>query len=450
MKFIILILCFVFFSNLAYSNTEIEKIDEQLKSIKNLYDTGALDEDAYKSATDRLNKKKKDLQEPKQNNSTKTSKTLDKQKEVLDKLLKDNLISKEEYEQSLQYLKDKELKGTNINLSEISNESKSYKLNVKKVKGRKAWEKAELIYDNYKFETYRPGGIRLIRLSDNKKLLQLTDNLKFKFFNGGESFIEVKRSVYEVERGKNLDEITQNVEKQISRSLSDVEQLLTNPIDKLFNKNKKKPVWDKESHKLEVFIDGVKILQIEGRYVKKHKAFFFQVLTPKYEPFHYYIKLTAKRPIALNMEFFNSRIDRALRKAKKRLALEHNITEAEIERIIEQQIGRETDKAVEREMEKAISKSVEEAIAQTIGQVLSATLVNAVEQATGEAIDQAIEDELAAAIDAEIAYAVSIGIDEAAVTAGWEAYFEVLAQGGTLEEASAAAYKACGSACDNY
>ena len=40
--------------------------------------------------------------------------------------------------------------------------------------------------------------------------------------------------------------------------------------------------------------------------------------------------------------------------------------------------------------------------------------------------------------------------DEAAVTAGWEAYFEVLAQGGTLEEASAAAYKACGSACDNY
>ena len=29
-----------------------------------------------------------------------------------------------------------------------------------------------------------------------------------------------------------------------------------------------------------------------------------------------------------------------------------------------------------------------------------------------------------------------------------EVYF--LAQGGTAEEASAAAYKACGSACDNY
>ena len=61
-----------------------------------------------------------------------------------------------------------------------------------------------------------------------------------------------------------------------------------------------------------------------------------------------------------------------------------------------------------------------------------------------------IEKELADAIDQEIALAVEMGIDEAAVTAGWEAYFEVLAQGGTYEEANAAAYEACGSACDNY
>ena len=71
-------------------------------------------------------------------------------------------------------------------------------------------------------------------------------------------------------------------------------------------------------------------------------------------------------------------------------------------------------------------------------------------KATGEAIDSAIESELASAIDQEIARAVAMGIEEAAVTAGWEAYFEVLAQGGTYEEANAAAYEACGSACDNY
>ncbi len=43
-----------------------------------------------------------------------------------------------------------------------------------------------------------------------------------------------------------------------------------------------------------------------------------------------------------------------------------------------------------------------------------------------------------------------MGIDEAAVTAGWEAYFEVIGAGGTPEQASAAAYDACGSSCDGY
>ena len=81
---------------------------------------------------------------------------------------------------------------------------------------------------------------------------------------------------------------------------------------------------------------------------------------------------------------------------------------------------------------------------------MSEGLVNAIEAATGEAIDEALEAELAAAIDAEIAYAVSMGIEEAAVTAGWEAYFETLAAGGTEAQASSNAYEACGSACDNY
>ena len=43
---------------------------------------------------------------------------------------------------------------------------------------------------------------------------------------------------------------------------------------------------------------------------------------------------------------------------------------------------------------------------------------------------------MGAAIDAEIARAVEMGIDEAAVTAGWEAYFEVIGAGGTPEEAA--------------
>ena len=188
--------------------------------------------------------------------------------------------------------------------------------------------------------------------------------------------------------------------------------------------------------------------------MKKHRAFFYQVLTPRNEAFHYYIKIRAKKAIALNMEFFNVKIDRAIRKAKKRLSEEYDVTEEEIQKIIDKKLTEELDKsvndAVEQEMEQAINESVAEAIEQSVGAELSSLLVSAIEEATGEAIDEAVESELAAAIDAEIAYAVSIGIDEAAVTAGWEAYFEVLAQGGTVEQASSAAYDACGSACDNY
>ena len=97
-----------------------------------------------------------------------------------------------------------------------------------------------------------------------------------------------------------------------------------------------------------------------------------------------------------------------------------------------------------------IAKEVEAAVAQSIGEAMSAGVVSAIAQATGEAIDAAIESELAAAIDAEIAYAVSLGIEEAAVAAGWQAYFDVLTSGGTDAQASTAAYEACGSSCDGY
>ena len=213
---------------------------------------------------------------------------------------------------------------------------------------------------------------------------------------------------------------------------------------------RKKKYFDPETHKLELFINDQRILHYVGRYVRNHRAFFYQVLTDKAEPFHYYIRIDGKAPIALNMKFFNAKIDRAVRKVKKELAIEYDISEEEIQKIIDEKVGEETSRAVEQPMESAINESVKEAIKESIGQELSNMLVTAVEQATGEAIDSAIEQELADAIDEEIARAVAMGIDEAAVSAGWEAYFEVLAQGGTYEEANSADYEACGSACDNY
>ena len=218
--------------------------------------------------------------------------------------------------------------------------------------------------------------------------------------------------------------------------------------DNIFKKDKKK--FDKNAHKLELFIEGKKVLHYEGRFVPKHKSFFYQVLTSDFQSFHFYIQMPGRASIALQMEGFNRKIDNAVRAAKERLSVEYDITMEQIDDIINDRVAEEADKAVQEGIQDAISQSVSEAIQQSVGEAMSAGLVAAIEEATGEAIDDALEQELADAIDAEIARAVEMGIEEAAVTAGWQAYFDTLARGGTEAEASANAYEACGSACDNY
>ena len=449
-KILILILLSFVFSNLSISDNhseDLKKINEQLNSVKKLFDTGVLDDESYKSAKNRLDEQKKIIlsknKENKKKSTTSNSKTLEKQIEVLENLLKDGVLSEEEFLKTKKYLIDKEKDGSNISLNDEVKIPSTYVLNVKKVPGRGSWEKAEMIFEDYKVITYRPGGIKVVRISDGKKLLHIVDNYKIKFFNNGEDVLSIKKTEYLVDRS--LTGMTEGLGDHVEGTIKEITEILKNPF-----KKKKKATFDTTTHQLELFINNKRALHYVGRYVKRHKAFFYQVLTDKSEPFHFYIKIDARTSIALNMEFFNTKIDKAVRKAKKRLSLEFNVTEEEIEKIIEEKVGEETNKAIEDSMEKAINESVVEAIKQSIGEVLSATLVNAIEEATGEAIEESIEAELANAINEEIARAVAQGIDEAAVTAGWEAYFEVLAAGGTTEEASAKAYETCGSACDNY
>ena len=151
-----------------------------------------------------------------------------------------------------------------------------------------------------------------------------------------------------------------------------------------------------------------------------------------------------------NINRFTKRVDKAVRKAKDRLSKEHNITLAQIDAIIERKIDREVDDAANEAIDRAVSESVTAAIEESVGAAMARGLVEAIEAATGEAIDQALETELGAAIDAEIARAVEMGIDEAAVTAGWQAYFDTLAAGGSEAQAVAAAYDACGGPCEGY
>ena len=456
LNFKFILIFFILIANSAFANVEeINKINKQLESIETLFKANAMEEEEYNKIKSRLLIKKKNL-EPKKvlnNNNSETSITFQKQLEVLEKLLNDGVLSQDDFDKSKEFLENKETQGENIDLKDFTSKKSvplSYEFIYPKDPGRKNWEKTEIIYKNFKILPYRPGGIKIVRVSDNKKLFHIVDNFKIKFFNGGEKFITFKKSIYDVGTGLNLSDEAIRGKEDIKESLKDIKRLMKGGLFK----KKEKLAWDKEAHKLILYIDEKKILTFEGRYVKKHRAFFYQILTPRNEAFHYYIKIKGKKSIALNMEIFNIKIDSAIRRAKKRLSKEFDVTEEEIQKIIDKKLDEELDNTVddvvEKEMEEAINQSVIDAIEQSVGDELSAMLVDAVEQATGEAIEDSIESELAAAIDAEIAYAVSIGIDEAAVTAGWEAYFEVLAQGGTVEQASSAAYDACGSACNNY
>ncbi len=435
MRLFLLLIFIVFInaSNTLASEEELKEINENLKKIEKLYEDSILDSDSYNSSKNKLLNKKKKLLAQKENkkNKKENKKTtrLEKELEVIKKLFDDGLLTQDEYEKT---------KKTLIENNEAKSQIKriKYTLDIKRTHG-KVWEKASLRYDDFVLETTRPGGIKITRISDGKILARVKEDFKVKFYNGGENIISTKSK--RIKRKSGLQTLEEVLDK-------DGEEFL---LKKIFKKPEKSK-FDPDAHKLELFINDVKILHWEGRYNKKHNAFFYQVLTRNFEPFHFYIDLVGRSPFALNMNLFNRKIEKAVNKAKERIASEYNVTLEEIDKIIEERIGSEIDDKIDKTIEESVSESVAAAIEQTVGDVMAATLVNAIEEATGEAIEQSLEDELAAAIDAEIAYAVSMGIEEAAVTAGWQAYFDVLAQGGTVEQASAAAYKACGSACDNY
>ena len=83
----------------SYSNTEeINKIDKQIESIDNLFKAGAMDNEEYDKIKSRLLIKKNKLknQNTEVSEDDKNSITLNKQIEVLSKLLKDGVISQEE------------------------------------------------------------------------------------------------------------------------------------------------------------------------------------------------------------------------------------------------------------------------------------------------------------------------------------------------------------------
>ncbi len=445
-----IIFLFLFFVTTTFGDEltdKLNKIDEQLDSVGKLYDSGVLSEEDYKKTKKKLldqaeaakkaaKAKKKTKVAKKTTKQTGLSERVTRQLEVIEKLLNDGVLTQEEYNKTKKTLLDKAK-------TEVITEPKASGLTPKITiakSDRISWEKAEITYGDYRIYTHRPGGVKIKRISDEKMLVVIADNFKVKYYNGGEGIFDI-----DITR-KQRETLVEETERRAAELKELGKTILKNPL-KLLKKKERIP-FDKNEHKLELKKDGVKLLHFEGRYVPKHRAYFYQVLTGNYTPFHFYIKLIAKNAIALNMEMFNRKIDKAVRKAKKKLAVEYDVTEAQIDEIINKKVEEETGKAVEEAVKDAVAKSVEEAIQESIGQTLSRSVVDAIEQATGEAIDEALESELAAAIDEEIAKAVEMGLEEAAVAAGFQAYYDTLIAGGSVEEALDAAGEACGEGCE--
>ena len=259
----------------------------------------------------------------------------------------------------------------------------------------KEFEKKELIFDDYRIYTHRPGGIKIRRISDNKQLVVFSDKFKIKFYNDGEGLFDF--------------------------------------------------ILDEKDQKIYVKFKGVELFKWQGKYIAKHNAHFFQLITFNDEPFHYYIVLNGGRQAALNLKKFTKKIDKAVAKAKIRLAAKYNITLEQIELILKRrkdaknkELETIVGKKKEEILDDAFKESVDEAIKQELAKQLEETIGQAMAKEFDAIIIDGMEAEFASIIDQAVQEAVAEGISEATAEAAIKAAMEVLAAGGTYEEALAA------------
>jgi len=345
------------------------------------------------------------------------SNNLDIKINQLDNYLKDGLISQSDYKEAkealikLEEIKLKRDKAQKADLNKKKNENQEFVIRKfkKQPKGTNEFEKMEMTFSDFRIYTHRPGAVKIKRISDGKQLAVIGDNLKIKHYNNSNELITFEK-------------------------VTDTKSVLK--------------------------IGDVPILTWDLKKVKKHQANFYQVLGLGTKPFHYYIVLYIKnKTIALNYSKFDRQIQKAIDKAKIRLASVHNVSIAQINYLMQKReqkafnelqklIGEKKDEVLEASINDAVESELQRQLERQLDAALGSALANefniALEQATGQVMDQALENELAAAIDETIAEAISMGISEAAIAAGIAAALAVLAAGGTEEEAIAAGEAACG------
>lgn len=270
--------------------------------------------------------------------------------------------------------------------------------------GKKEYEKMEIIFEDYRLYTSRPGAIKIKRISTNELLVLFSDKFKIKFFNDGEDLFDF--------------------------------------------------ILDEEKGKIFLRYDDRNVLHWEGRYIKKHNANFYQILAQGYIPFHYYVKLPGKSSMGLNMESFTTRIDKAVANAKVRIAAKYNISLETIEEImrkrdgkINKELSEIVDEKREELLELASNKAIEESISDEVERQVELSIGEAMAKEFDAIIIDGMEDVLAEAVNQAVAEAVAEGISEATAEAAIRAVLQVFARGGTEAEAMSACRAIAGDAC---
>ena len=266
----------------------------------------------------------------------------------------------------------------------------------------KNFEKMKITYGDFQIYTHRPGAIKVKKISNNKQLAVIGDKLKYKFYNNGQDYIQIDH--------------------------------------------------DTNNKKLELIINGKKVLLWKGQYVQEAEADFYQILALGRKPFHYYIKLkNASLAIALNMEHFTRKIELAVERVKIKLSKQYNLSVDQINQIIEENDMMAADKFIKSEDYVEDIKLLEKkqklynALEASIGSDKFNSIKSGTEDVVGQTLDDAITQEIKVAVDASIRDAIASGLESAALEAAINALVDALLSGASWADAIKAGEQACAS-----
>lgn len=266
----------------------------------------------------------------------------------------------------------------------------------------KNFEKMKITFGDFQIYTHRPGSVKIKKISNNKQLAVIGDRLKYKFYNNGQDYISIDTDI--------------------------------------------------NNKKLELIIEGRKILLWKGQYVQEAEADFYQILVLGRKPFHYYIKLkSASNAIALNMENFTRKIELAVDRVKLKLAEQYNLSVDQINKIIEEDDMMAADKFIKSDEYVEDIKLVEKKqklyseLKASIGDDKFRSIKSGTTDVVGQTLDDAITKEIKVAIDESIRDAISSGLETAALEAAINALVDALLSGASWADAIKAGQQACAS-----